>query len=58
MKNRAIEILNIIIIIIAHKGAAFQLRVFHTCVHEFNLSEFNFYVRVRTYEKRVTGMQP
>jgi hypothetical protein len=22
------------------------------------LSEFNFYVRVRTYEKRVTGMQP
>jgi hypothetical protein len=22
------------------------------------VSEFNFYVRVRTYEKRVTGMQP
>jgi hypothetical protein len=22
------------------------------------LSEFNFYVRVRAYEKRVTGMQP
>jgi hypothetical protein len=28
------------------------------CTYNEILSEFNFYVRVRTYEKRVTGMQP
>ena len=34
----------------------YLLRLF-ALIYEI-LSEFNFYVRVRTYEKRVTGMQP
>jgi hypothetical protein len=35
----------------------YLLRLFALTVYEI-LSELNFYVRVSTYEKRVTGMQP
>ena len=45
-----------------HSSYAFFIRAYTHVKFLFALyqilSEFNFYVRVRTYENRVTGMQP
>ena len=42
--------------IISYKMCAIKVR--NAKLRNYLKSDFNFYMRVRTYEKRVTGMQP